>query len=712
MDLIKAKEALKKYFGYEQFRPMQAEVIQAVYDKKDVVVLMPTGGGKSICFQIPAVTLPGTCIVISPLIALMKDQVEGLKSNGIAAAYMNSSLDTIEARAIENDLMRQKIDLLYVSPEKAVSSDFSTLLKNIQVNMIAIDEAHCISAWGHDFRPEYTQLKFLRQQFSQIPIIALTATADKLTRKDIEQQLAFKNPERFIASFDRPNLSLSIRPARGRLDAILQFIRTRPNQSGIIYCLSRKSTEDLATKLNRNGIKAAFYHAGLSNTMRSDVQEDFINDNVPIICATIAFGMGIDKSNVRWVIHYNLPKNIESYYQEIGRAGRDGAKADTLLFYSYNDVRILRDILNGNESVNNDVQLAKLERMQQYADSLICRRKILLNYFSENTEGNCGNCDICKNPPQHFDGTVVSQKALSAIYRTKEKIGIQLLIDILRGSKRKEIIERKYHLIKTYGIGAEYSALDWQQFLQQMINLGLIEIAYDNYNILKLTPGAHEVLFKKRKVNLVRMTSILERRSQQKAKPQPKTQRERLRDELFEQLRQLRKQIAQKKGIPPYLIFSDASLEEMAARRPTSAEDFLDISGVGQKKLYDFGKLFMKKIEQYIISKSNSGVKIKGSTYLITYNLYKEGISPEDIAVKRGIHSSTIYSHLIHLYEKGEDINIEQYISKRDLNSIKELYKKNSKITPKEIFDYNEGNLEYYMIRIGLSILKKGKLYS
>ncbi len=708
MNLTKAKEALKEYFGYDEFRPMQGEIIQSIYDKKDVVVLMPTGGGKSVCFQIPAVTMFGTCVVVSPLIALMKDQVEGLRSNGISAAFLNSTLGSTEFMAIENDLLLGKIDLLYVSPEKAVTQDFMRLMKSITINLVAIDEAHCISSWGHDFRPEYTRLKFIRQNFPDIPIVALTATADRLTRKDIEEQLALTNPERFTASFDRPNLSLTVRPGRNRMEQVIEFIRNRKNQAGIIYCLSRKNTEDLSAKLNQNGIKSAYYHAGLSSQMRSDVQEDFINDNVPVICATVAFGMGIDKSNVRWVIHYNMPKNIEGYYQEIGRAGRDGAKADTVLFYSYGDVMILRDILTKNESENENIQLSKLERMQQFADSLICRRKILLNYFSENTDGNCGNCDICKNPPQHFDGTIVVQKALSAVYRTREKVGMNLLIDILRGSRRREIIERGYDKIKTYGAGSEFSTYDWQMFLQQMLNLGLMEIAYDKHNVLRLTEGAEEVLFKKRKVELVKMTSIMEHRSKKKAAAAPKkSKRERLRDELFEKLRALRKQMAQKKGIPPYLIFSDASLEEMAATKPSTVEDFLDISGVGKKKLQDYGKPFMKVIQDYILEQSGQGVRIKGSTHLVTFELYKKGNSPEEIAEERGLNPVTIYSHLAALYDKGEAVNIRQYIPARDFEGIKSLHDNNPKITPKEIFDINEGSLEYHVIRLSLSVLKK-----
>ncbi|MEN0049009.1 MAG: RecQ family ATP-dependent DNA helicase, partial [Bacteroidota bacterium] len=413
--LQQATTALQHYYGYDTFRPMQAEIIQSVYDNKNVIVLMPTGGGKSICYQIPAITMEGTGIVVSPLIALMKDQVEALLANGVKAAYLNSSISMSEQRQIEDQLYQGEYDLLYVSPEKLLSHDFSLSLPRIKINLFAIDEAHCISSWGHDFRPEYTKMKFLKKQFPNVPVLACTATADKVTRKDIAKQLDLPKPKVFIASFDRPNLSLDVRPGIKRFEQIVAFLKEHENQSGIIYCLSKKSTENISEKLKKNGFDSAYYHAGMPPNERSKVQEDFIQDRLSIVCATIAFGMGIDKSNVRWVIHYNMPRNIESFYQEIGRAGRDGADADTLLFYSYADVQKWQNIINDNESSQKGVKLSKLERMQQYSTALFCRRKVLLNYFSENHRENCENCDICKNPPQYFDGTIPAQKALSAI---------------------------------------------------------------------------------------------------------------------------------------------------------------------------------------------------------------------------------------------------------------------------------------------------------
>lgn len=604
MNLDKAKLALKRYFGYDQFRPLQADIIRAIFSGKDSLVLMPTGGGKSVCFQIPAVTLPGTCVVVSPLISLMKDQVEGLRANGIAAAFINSAIDSREQLRVEESFYAGELNLLYVSPEKLVSSNFVSILKRGKINLFAIDEAHCISAWGHDFRPEYTQMGMLKQHFPKVPVVALTATADKLTRKDIVDQLKLEEPEIFIASFDRPNLSLEVRPGQQRLQQIEDFIRKHPQQAGIIYTLSRKATEDIADKLKQKGFKAEAYHAGLSPDRRSKIQDHFINDNLHIICATVAFGMGIDKSNVRWVIHYNLPKNLEGYYQEIGRAGRDGAKADTLLFYSFADVSLLRDIIqNGENAAQNEIQLVKLERMQQYAESLACRRRILLAYFSENLSENCGNCDICRNPPQSMDGTVIAQKALSAVYRLNEQVPMGMLIDVLRGSGRREIKQLGYDTIKTYGAGRDFSQWDWQHYLMQLINLGYLEVAYEAANVLRLTSASQEVLFKNRSVALIKPTSYKERQEEEKASAKIKAptqlKKERLRDELFEHLRQIRKEIAQKEGIPPYLIFSDATLEEMAFRKPQTDDDMLAVSGVGEKKLVQFGYRFIKAIRKY-----------------------------------------------------------------------------------------------------------------
>ncbi|MCB0561295.1 MAG: DNA helicase RecQ [Lewinellaceae bacterium] len=705
MTLSTAKEALKKYFGYDTFRPMQAEIIERIGQGKDALVLMPTGGGKSACYQIPAITLPGTAVVVSPLISLMKDQVEGLVATGARAAYLNSSLDDVEQRRVEDQFFNGELDLLYVSPEKLVSQNFIPLLKRATVNLFAIDEAHCISSWGHDFRPEYTQMRFLKGEFKDIPVIALTATADKLTRKDIINQLHLKEPKTFIASFDRPNLSLEVRPGQKRREQIIRFIQKRPKQPGIIYCLSRRSTEELAEKLRDAGIDAAHYHAGMNADERSKVQEDFINDNTLVICATVAFGMGIDKSNVRWVIHYNLPKNIESYYQEIGRAGRDGAAADTLLFYSYQDVMMLEDILKKNESDMLDVKIAKLDRMRQYAEAVGCRRRILLSYFSEDVQQDCGNCDICKNPPKAFDGSVIAQKALSAIYRLRQNVGMSTVIDVLRGSGKKEILERGYHNLKTYGAGSDIPFLEWQHYLLQLLNYGYIEIAHDQHGAVKLTPASQRVLFENENVQLVRFATIKERQEAEKARAKQTAKPQRVRDELFEKLRQLRKHLAQERGVPPYIVFNDATLEEMAAVRPMTDEEMKNINGVGERKLQLYGSYFIDAIIEYVGPSSSHG---KASTYQVTYEMYQRGLSVEEIARKRQINLSTIYSHLAILYEQGYDITLEEMVSPAEVDKVlKSLRYLQEPYKLKDIFDYLGEQVPYHRIRLALAYGKR-----
>lgn len=601
----KARQVLKQYFGYDEFRPMQEEIIEVITSGKDVLVLMPTGGGKSVCFQIPAILMPGTGVVVSPLISLMKDQVEGLKAAGVQVAYLNSTVSGDNVRKIENDLYEGKLDLLYVSPEKLLSADFAPLLKNSKVNLFAIDEAHCISAWGHDFRPEYTQLGFLKREFPDIPIVALTATADKVTRRDIINQLNLYQPKVYIASFDRPNISLSVRPGQQRLEQITSFIRNRKNQSGIIYCLSRKNTEDLAARLSTKGIAARPYHAGLTDSQRSLTQEDFINDRIPVVCATVAFGMGIDKSNVRWVIHYNLPKNMEGYYQEIGRGGRDGGRADTLLFYSYQDVAVLEDLIRQGAAEQVDIQLNKLERMKQYAEAQTCRRRILLSYFGEHLSENCNNCDVCLDPPRYFDGTILAQKAMSAIIRMDERVSATTVAEVLRGSGRKELFDKGYHKIKTYGAGRDLSHMEWMHYLQQLIHLGMIEPAPEENHALKITLNGQKVIYDNEKVAMVRFISLKDRKTAEKLtlkvvnKAEQTEKRRRVRDELFEKLRKVRVKLAQEHGVPPYIIFSDATLEEMAGTRPQSLEEMSAISGVGAMKLERYGDDFLSVIKTH-----------------------------------------------------------------------------------------------------------------
>ena len=598
---------LKTYFGYDTFRPLQQEIINNILAHKDTLVLMPTGGGKSICYQLPALMMEGITVVISPLISLMKDQVESLKANGIKAAAFNSSNTDTENMDIRRECLKGNIKLLYISPERLLT-EVNFLLKDIQIALFAIDEAHCISQWGHDFRPEYTQLKILRKEFPRIPMIALTATADKITRTDIIEQLQLKNPGIFISSFDRPNLSLDVRRGyrqKEKIKTILEFINKHKNQSGIIYCMSRNKTEVVAATLQRHGISATIYPAGLSPQARDRAQEDFINDRVQVVCATIAFGMGIDKSNVRWVIHYNLPKSIENFYQEIGRAGRDGLESDTLLFYSMSDIILLSKF--ASESAQQEINLDKLHRMQQYAEADICRRRILLNYFGESREYDCGHCDVCKNPPQRFDGSILVQKALSAIIRADQKISTHLLVDVLRGNYTQEITENGFDKLKTFGAGRDVPARDWQDYLLQMLQLGYFEIAYNENNHLKITESGKKVLFGESKAMLVVIkheqttVSKVTKTSSASKLSQPLPASTNSSDEaLFEILREHRKKLADEQGYPAYIVLSDKVLHLICSIKPTTIDEFGMISGVGEFKKEKYGKDFVTLIRRYL----------------------------------------------------------------------------------------------------------------
>ena len=703
---------LKTKFGYDTFRPMQEKIICHTIDGGDSLVLMPTGGGKSLCFQISALAMDGMAVIVSPLISLMKDQVEALKANGIAAEALNSSNDEGKNRDIINRCLEGKVKLLYISPERLVSG-MMHLLQKTNVSLFAIDEAHCISSWGHDFRPEYTQLRLLRELFPSVPIMALTATADKITKQDILKQLNIEDAQTFIGSFDRPNLSLDVKrgySAREKLRSIVELIRHHSGESGIIYCLARKTTEELAEKLKKEGIAAGVYHAGLPNSERNRVQDDFVADRVQVICATIAFGMGIDKSNVRFVVHYNLPKSIESFYQEIGRGGRDGLPCETVLYYNLGDIITLRKF--ADESGQQEINLEKLQRMQEYAEAQVCRRRILLNYFGETSDKGCGNCDVCHTPPQTFDGTTIVQKALSAIIRTGENIGFTTAIDILRGSMSLDVVSHQYNLLKTFAVGRDIPHRDWHDYLLQMLQMGFIEIAYNEDRHIHVTDLGREVLFGKHAVQLAFISredfSVKARRKRQREESFRTIENAGANEnmELFNKLKEVRKRIADKHQWPAYVVLSDRSLHRLAIERPTTLDAFGNTFGIGEHKRDNYGTAFIEVIKEYATDQDNlplpdaapapmteeskeekkkklkNQITIQGTKYEIDLDIWKSiewrkvlkvitekaywnyqgplEINLNDYVTPSTKHSDRIIAMLCHLLKEGYRMNVDE----------------------------------------------------
>lgn len=698
------KELLKSVFGYDQFRPLQEEIITRTLEGKDSFVLMPTGGGKSMCFQIPALCLEGITIVVSPLISLMKDQVQALKSNGIKADFFNSSISSTEENEVIDRAMKGETQLLYLSPEKIISVS-NSWLKELNIKLVAIDEAHCVSMWGHDFRPEYTQLRVFRNSLPEVPFMALTATADKSARKDIEEQLGLKDSKLFISSFDRKNLSIEVRgqvTKKKKLQEISQFVERRRGESGIVYCLSRKNTEEVAAYLSEEGHSVEFYHAGMNPEERERIQTEFINDYTKIIVATIAFGMGIDKSNVRWVIHYNLPKNLEGYYQEIGRAGRDGLPSETILYYNMRDFVLYSQF--ADDGANSSMQKEKLIRMLQFAEAKSCRRKILLSYFGEHLVSNCGNCDVCQNPPKSFDGTILAQKALSGIARMGQKEGITLLINVLRGSNNADVHEKNYTQLKTYGLGKEVSFFDWRDYIIQLANQGLIEIVYSENSALKISPLGKKVLKGEKKIQLTYPVTAEEK------KKKPKIVRianeGEVNEELYKELKKVRYAISKEENVPAYIVFNDKTLQEIARELPVNENEFLAISGVGLNKMQEYGEEFMEVVRRF-----NSTAKPrKIPTTLETFGLYKEGLSPEEIAEKRKLSSTTIYSHLCQLYSEGKELDLMQYVNSGTLKKVKDAYEQlNKEGALKPIFEKLHENVSYGEIRISLAIIQRNE---
>jgi ATP-dependent DNA helicase RecQ len=678
---------LQTTFGFDSFRHNQKEIIKNVIDGNDSFVLMPTGGGKSLCYQIPALIFKGLTVVVSPLIALMKDQVDALKINGVPANFLNSTQSQNEQNTIIEQLRNNKLKLIYLAPERLIGqgNGFLSILKTLDISLFAIDEAHCISSWGHDFRPEYLQLSTLKVNFSNVPIIALTATADKITQKDILDKLNLDNPKTFLSSFNRPNIFYKVERKQNTFAKIVEYISKHKNDSGIIYTLSRKNADEICQKLEELGFLCKPYHAGLSKDDRETNQNLFLRDEIKIIVATIAFGMGIDKSNVRFVLHYNLPKNIEGYYQETGRAGRDGLPSEALLFYSRGDVITLKKFIFIEDNENQSrIMLDKLNKMTNYAETNNCRRKFLLNYFDELHSGNCCNCDVCITTYDKFDATVIAQKALSAVSRLGERMGLNYLIEFLRGSNSDKI--KEYHKsIKTFVIGADINKEDWYYYIKEIIQLGYLEQTQDQYPIIKLTKKSAEVLFGKELVFLVK---IIPNDKPQKIVKQKIISYD---EELFQKLRSIRRLIADNENVPSFIIFSDSTLVELSYYYPRAIIDLKNISGFGEVKIRKYGQIFLEAIQQYCLEHnfdSRMNLKVQNiitpknietqnssldkiPTHELTYNLFKQGFSINEIAIKRGFTIQTIETHLFKYISKGV-IDIKFFVSEPKVRVIED----------------------------------------
>ena len=663
-------QILESVFGYSDFRHNQEEIIAHLLQGKDAVVLMPTGGGKSLCYQVPALCLPGITIVVSPLIALMKDQVDALILSGVKAAFLNSSQSSGEQSLIMQQLRRNELKLLYVAPERLVGGEiqFLRFLQEINVSLFAIDEAHCISQWGHDFRPEYRVLSQLKEVFPIIPIIALTATADDLTKNDIIQQLQVVDYRVFENSFNRPNIYYYVKPKKGYYDALVEYLEEHKENSGIIYCLSRQATENLAGDLQADGFSAAAYHAGLEKKTRDERQDLFLKDDIKIMVATIAFGMGINKSNVRFVVHADLPKNIEGYYQETGRAGRDGLHSEAILFFGAGDVMKLRGFAQvENNPEQTKILLKKLDRMVQFCETKSCRRKYLLNYFGEQAPDYCGSCDTCLNKPELQDSTIIAQKILSTVYRIKQSFGMRYMVDILKGSNSEKIRE-EHKKLSVYGIGKDKPKEEWMHYTRELLQYDYLKQSDSEYPVLQLTNKSNDVLFKEEKVYLSAPVQITI------AKEPVIYQQHAYDKELFEKLKKLRNQIAHEENVPAYLIFSDSSLLDLATYLPLSKNDLPRISGFGAFKIEKYGTPFLEMIQDYcnehnlvsqIELKQPKKAKRTGvprerasDTKRISLELYHQDKSIADIATERQLAVTTVETHLSYYIATGElDVN-------------------------------------------------------
>ncbi|MBS1527110.1 MAG: DNA helicase RecQ [Bacteroidetes bacterium] len=711
-------QALQKYFGYDRFRHQQEAIIQNVLAGRDVIVLMPTGGGKSLCYQLPAMLLDGLTIVISPLIALMKDQVDSLNVNGIPAAFLNSSQSEDEQAAITQKLRNNQIKLLYLAPERLFRSGSTLIgfLKSLPVCLVAIDEAHCISHWGHDFRPEYLMLSGLKKEFPQIPVIALTATADKLTRKDILEKLNLSDPAEFVSSFNRANITYRVIPKKNSINQLLEFLNERKEDSGIIYCLSRNSTGELAADLKAEGYSAAAYHAGMEQAEKAKNQEAFLRDEIKIIVATIAFGMGINKSNVRYVVHADLPKNIEGYYQETGRAGRDGLPSDALLLYSYSDASKLQRFakVEGNEE-QSAIMLKKLDDMVKYAQLKTCRRQYLMQYFDETFPAGCGSCDVCLSEVKKFDGTLIAQKALSAVARLKESFGNTYIIDFLRGSKREKIRE-EHKQLRTFGVGADIHRADWFRYIRELVAQGYLQVTDDAFPVLKLTNKSDAVLKGLQKVELIASQTMEERRPE--APP--------FETALLNELKMIRRDIAANENVPAYIVLSDAALVEMATYLPQTLDELRLVSGFGDVKLARYGREFLIPVKSYCVKNGLSSrihqkryalkqqlktkqptTKLRSSdTRAESFSMYRSGKSVQEIAAARGMVATTIEGHLSYFIQTGE-MDVLELVEQEKIPAIKDAVESygHEKLSPlKEVLG---DNYSYGEIRAVISWMNR-----
>lgn len=713
--IAKPKLILKEVFGFDSFRGRQEEIIDSIISGSDSLVLMPTGGGKSICYQIPAICLPGFTIVISPLIALMKDQVDALRLNGVQAEFLNSTLSAVEQNEILTRLQAGEVDLLYLAPER-INDRFWTFMRDLPVNLFAVDEAHCISHWGHDFRPDYRHLQRIKEYFPDIPLVALTATADQMTRKDIVASLHLSQPRIFISSFNRPNIKYLIEPKKDSFSKLINFLEPQKEESGIIYCLSRKSTERLADDLRDCGFNAIHYHAGMNQDERRRHQELFAKDEVQIVVATIAFGMGIDKSNVRFVVHMDLPKNMESYYQETGRAGRDGLDSTALLFYSYADVIKLKGFveIEGNEE-QSKIMLKKLDQMAQFCSGKSCRRKVLLNYFNEKTSDSCGNCDICLGQFEKIEATEKAQMAFSAIARLDQRFGMGYVIDILKGSESQRI-KAHHKELPTFGVGKKYTREEWTTLIKSAIDQEFLSRTDDRYPILKLTSKSWEVLKENRPFTLIKRKS-----EELPSEPSSTTdEKETFDKQLFHKLRTLRMQIAASEGVAPFMVFSDVTLKELSTYFPAKFEDLERISGFGKYKLTKYGEYFLNEVLDFCAEnsieskmhlhpkykkkkrKKSDSSKKKGGTFLKTKKLAEGGLSIREIAETRKLAQGTIARHIAFWIEKGE-LNINQFLSPEKQTKINEILDKDSFGGLREIKQQLDDHFTYDEIRFQIA---------